>query len=65
MKNRKFNNFKILLVLGLIFSLSISCERDISDDAELATFPATGDIFTDTPIGLGSNFYFPYAPDAR
>ena len=64
MKNRKFNNFKILLVLGLIFSLSISCERDISDDAELATFPATGDIFTDTPIGLGSNFYFPYAPDA-
>jgi len=64
MKNK--NNRKIqfsswvALVLMLIFS---SCERDISDDATSATYANTADIFTDNPVGMGSNFYFPYGPD--
>ncbi len=36
------------------------CERELSDNAEFATFSKTGDIFTDTPIGLGTDFYFPF-----
>ncbi|MFN2260626.1 MAG: Ig-like domain-containing protein [Psychroflexus sp.] len=39
----------------------MGCERDISDDAVLATFPRTAEVFIDAPIGMGSNFYFPYA----
>ena len=62
MKTIKFVYLKFTFLLGLIFSLTISCERNISDDAVLATFPKTAEIFTDGPVGLGSNFYFPYAP---
>ena len=63
MKNNKFNLLKDILLLGFILLLSVSCEREVSDDARLATFPTTGEIFTDTPVGMGSNFYFPYGPD--
>ncbi|GGE40154.1 hypothetical protein GCM10010832_20390 [Psychroflexus planctonicus] len=40
--------------------MMLSCERDISDDAVLATFPNTGEIFTDNPVDMGEDFYFPY-----
>ena len=51
-------NFTWCLAASLLFVLS--CERDISDDAVLASFPNVGEIFTDVPVGLGSDFYFPY-----
>jgi len=51
---------KIMLLVGLIFIVTVSCERDISDEAVLATFPNTAEVFKDAPIGMGSNFYFPY-----
>jgi len=38
----------------------VSCERELSDEAEFATFSKTGEIFTDVPIGLGTDFYFPF-----
>ena len=60
MKNLKLIYKKIVLLLILVFIANVSCERPISDEVEFARFPATGDIFTDTPIGLGSDFYFPY-----
>ncbi|AGC77485.1 Ig-like domain-containing protein [Nonlabens dokdonensis] len=44
-----------------------SCERDLSDDATLATFPKTGEIYTDSFVSMGSDFYLPFAdskPDA-
>ena len=63
MKNDKFNLLKDILLLGFVLLLSVSCEREVSDDATIATFPATGEIFTDTRVGMGSNFYFPYGPD--
>lgn len=63
MKKYKFNLLKDILLLGFILLLSASCEREVSDDATIATFPTTGEIFTDTPVGMGSNFYFPYGPD--
>lgn len=45
--------------------ININCERELSDDATLTNFSKTAEIFTDTPVGMGSNFYFPYGPDAN
>jgi len=45
--NRKYNYLKITLLLGLIFSISISCERELSEDVEFATFPDTAEVFID------------------
>ena len=60
MKNIKFIYLKITLLLGFIFTLTVSCERDFSDEVKFASHSATAEIFTDAPIGLGTNFYFPY-----
>ncbi len=62
MENKKNNHFRFSLLFASIFAVFTSCEREISDEVEFATFPATGDIFTDDPIGLGTFFYFPYGP---
>jgi hypothetical protein len=59
MKNRKFNYVKITILLGLIFSMTISCDRDISDDAQLAGFSKAGDVFIDG--FTGGLDYFPFA----
>ncbi|MCL6266315.1 carbohydrate-binding protein [Flagellimonas myxillae] len=59
MKNRKQRNGKTILSV-LVFMILLGCERDLSDEAEFATFSTTGDVFTDLPVGLGSNFYFPF-----
>ncbi len=60
MKNRIYSNIKIVLVLSLSIAVFYSCERDFSEDVQFATFNNTGEIFTDAPVGLGSNFYFPF-----
>ncbi len=60
MKHIKFTYRKTMLLLGFIFSIVVSCDRELSDDAVFATFPSTAEIFIDTPVGLGTNFYFPY-----
>lgn len=54
-------------VILLVFTLAIfqwGCERKLSDDAILPSFANTAGIFTDNFIGMGSNFYFPFA-DAK
>lgn len=61
MKNLKFKHTKISFFLALVFLVAMSCERDLSDEVEFATFSKVGEIFTDTPIGMGSDFYFPYS----
>lgn len=43
----------------------MNCERDLSDEATDATFAKTAEVFTDAPVGMGTNFYFPYGPDAN
>jgi hypothetical protein len=63
MKNKKFNLVKNASFLVLMILINFSCEREVSEDATLSTFPTTGLIFTDIPVGMGSNFYFPYGPD--
>lgn len=60
MKNNGFNYVKKTILFGLVLFASASCERDISEDAEFATFSKTAEVFTDAPVEMGSDFYFPY-----
>lgn len=58
---------KIIRLIILLFAFVIlqwGCKRELSDEAVLPTFSNTAEIFTDNFIGLGSNFYFPFA-DAK
>ncbi|EDP95153.1 carbohydrate-binding protein [Kordia algicida OT-1] len=52
----------VLPLLGLMFLVIVSCERGFSDDVELATFPNTAEIFTDTPVGLTDEFFISFDP---
>lgn len=61
MKNRQFIYSKVAILFGVIFMMTVSCEREPSDQVEFATFSKTGEIFIDTPIGLGTDFYFPFS----
>jgi len=59
MKTRQFNFSKITFLLGLIFIVSVSCERELSDDAELAGFGTNPEVFID---GFSSGLeYLPFA----
>ncbi len=60
MKNRKNMFAKITLLLGLVFMVVVSCDRDLSEDAELAGLPTNGDIFIDG-FTSGDLNYAPYA----
>ena len=60
MKNKKFNFTKLILLTVAISTAFVSCERDLSEDAVFATNSNTGEIFTDAPVELGSDFYFPF-----
>lgn len=62
---KKIITVYLRLPLFLIVMLMIvsACERELSDEVEFATFSTNGEIFVDAPIGLGSDFYFPYGPE--
>ncbi|MFK8059811.1 MAG: glycosyl hydrolase family 16 [Polaribacter sp.] len=60
MKTIKYIYSKITLFLVLILLVTTGCERELSDDVVEATFSSTAEIFTDTPVGMGTDFYFPY-----
>jgi hypothetical protein len=55
---------KITFLVSATVILQWGCERKLSDDAVLPSYATTAAIFTDNFIGLGSNFYFPFA-DAK
>lgn len=50
-----------ILLLTFSFILT-SCEREIGDDAVLATMPTTANIYTDNPIGLTDQFFESFDP---
>jgi hypothetical protein len=58
MKNIKYRNIRLILLLGLGSILLSSCERDFSEDVEFAKFPADGAVFLDA-FSSGLN-YFPF-----
>jgi hypothetical protein len=47
MKNIKFIYLKIIFIFGLIFTITVSCERDLSEDVEFATFSSSAEVFID------------------
>lgn len=51
-----------LIVMGLLIILG--CQTDDSDLQDVKG-SKLAEIFTDSPIGMGSNFYFPYGPDEK
>lgn len=57
-----FTYLKNTLLATLVIAITVSCERDISDDAVDATFPNTPDVFTDVPVGLTDEFFTSFDP---
>ena len=47
MKNIKYIYLKIALLIGFIVTVSVGCEREVSDDVAFASYPKNADIFID------------------
>ena len=62
MKTLNYLKRNIVLPIALLMLMLVGCERDISDDAVLATFPTNGDIFIDAPVGLTDEFFISFDP---
>ena len=56
MKKNNYIYSKITLLLGLILTVTVGCERDPSDEVAFATYPKNGDVFIDGFSG-GLNYY--------
>ncbi len=54
-------SFTSMLAVAILLSFT-NCEREISEDAVLATYPNTPDIFTDVPVGLTDAFFESFDP---
>lgn len=61
MKTRNKYNIKVIGILALLLAFNLGCEREISDNAVEASFSTLGEIFTDNFVGMGSDFYLPFA----
>ena len=64
MKTAKYIQSKFVLSLALVALMLVGCDRDLSDDVVLATFPNTAEIFTDAPVGLTDQFFRSFDPAA-
>tara|TARA_R110001592_G_C13179089_1_gene750656 strand:- start:841 stop:2322 length:1482 start_codon:yes stop_codon:yes gene_type:complete len=62
MKKIKFMYSKTTLLIGLFLLLFSNCEREISDEAVLATFQTNPNVFTDAPAGLTDEFFISFDP---
>lgn len=59
MKNKKNTYLKFTLLLGFIFTVNSSCEREVTEDVEFATFSNNAEVFID---GFSAGLdYFPFA----
>jgi hypothetical protein len=54
------NKSKLSGLFLSIFLITAGCEREVSDDVVPAEFPNTPDVFNDSPVGMGTDFYFPF-----
>jgi len=64
MKTLNNKILKIVFPTALLLVTMISCERELSEDIEPATFPNTAEIFTDAPVGLTDQFFRSFDPAA-
>lgn len=62
MKNIKLKHWKTTFVVLALMIITVSCERGLSDDIEIATFPSDGDFYTDAPVGLTDAFFISFDP---
>ena len=62
MKTLKFIQSRMVLPTALLALVLVGCERDLSDDVVLATFPTTAEIFIDDPVGLTDQFFRSFDP---
>ena len=60
MKNIKLKYWKTTLLAIMI--MTVSCERELTDDIQIATYPSNGDIYTDAPVGLTDEFFVSFDP---
>ena len=56
------NTLRLIGLAGLFVMVITSCERDVSDDAVLASFPNTAEVYTDNPVGLTDQFFESFNP---
>ncbi|MFK7832748.1 MAG: glycosyl hydrolase family 16 [Winogradskyella sp.] len=61
MKNKRLMNLRKAFVLGLVLTMTLGCERELTDAAVPASFSKVGEVFTDDFIGMGTDFYKPFA----
>lgn len=59
MKNIKYLKTTLLALM----IVTVSCERELSDDITVAKFPSAGDIYTDAPVGLTDAFFISFDPE--
>lgn len=62
MKKMNYKNHITFTLLGLMCVMITNCDREISEDFELATFPNNPEIFTDNPVGLTDEFFESFDP---
>jgi len=62
MKNLKVIKTKTALMFGFILVSILGCERDLPEDAPLATFPNIAEVFTDAPVNLTDEFFISFDP---
>jgi hypothetical protein len=62
MKTKNNIYTKFTFFLGVVLLAATSCEREISNEAVLATFNSSGEIFGDAPAGLTDDFFISFDP---
>ncbi len=62
MNKFSFKKYIKFPLLGAFCLLLTNCERGLSDDVRLATFPTTAEIYTDNPVGLTDEFFESFDP---
>ncbi|NRA94109.1 MAG: hypothetical protein HRU26_15775 [Psychroserpens sp.] len=62
MKNIRLTNLNKVIAIAVLLVATVSCERDPADDAPLATFPNTAEVFVDNPVGLTDQFFESFDP---
>ena len=51
-----------ILLAGLLSVAFVGCEREFSDEINLATYPDIPEVFTDVPVSLTDQFFISFDP---
>ncbi len=62
MKKFKYTSQVTIAIATVLAAITVSCEREFSDEITLAKYPATPEVFTDFPVGLTDQFFISFDP---